>query len=491
MTAAARSPDETAPQIRRDKTAIRRYQFSRPVALALAAGLISRERSFFDYGCGHGADIRLLKARRVSAEGWDPNHRPKTERRTADVVNLGFVLNVIEDPAERAEALRRAYELAQQVLIVAVRVDKVPDGYAVFSDGLLTGKSTFQKIYTQAEFRDYVEATLSCRAHIASLGIAYVFRSEEAEAQYLANCAFTRRLEYRTDLIEQFSKSALAKRYIKLANKLGRAPSAHEFPSYPKLVEEFGSPQRLERLLLHLIDRTAFEGSRSQRREDILTYMAMLRLQGMRPPALGALPQSVQLDIKTLWASYSAAVQEGEKFLFSLGQPETVRAACVAASVGKKLPTDLYVHRSAEDELPSLLRVLLFAARRIVGEVGYDLAKISTDGRAISFLRYENFDDDPHPALQQSIRVYLPRASYEIRSYAPSTAPILHRKETFVTPTYPGYELFRQLTESEDKLGLLSSVDIGTRDRWENLLSARGLLIENHQIRARPTEAAS
>ena len=35
------------------------------------------------------------------------------------MVNLGYVVNVIEDPSERAEALRLAWKLTRQVLVVA------------------------------------------------------------------------------------------------------------------------------------------------------------------------------------------------------------------------------------------------------------------------------------------------------------------------------------------------------------------------------------
>src|SRR5579883_1523388 len=125
MSHPAPGPDDKPDPIRRHRTALHRYQVSRPVALALSAGLISRETSFFDYGCGHGGDVRLLKSRGVSASGWDPHYRPKAELRPADVVNLGYVLNVIEDPTERAAALRRAFELSRQLLVVAVRVDRV------------------------------------------------------------------------------------------------------------------------------------------------------------------------------------------------------------------------------------------------------------------------------------------------------------------------------------------------------------------------------
>jgi len=52
------------------------------------------------YGCGLGADIRGLRELGFDAYGWDPVHAPDGPQADADVVNLGYVLNVIEDPAE-------------------------------------------------------------------------------------------------------------------------------------------------------------------------------------------------------------------------------------------------------------------------------------------------------------------------------------------------------------------------------------------------------
>src|SRR5437773_3580392 len=195
--------------IRRDKTAIRRHRCSKPIALALADGLIERTTSVFDYGCGLGGDLRYLKARRIRANGWDPHHSPNAKLQAADVVNLGYVLNVIENADERRGTLRQAFETARQVLVVSVRVDRGIDEAEQFGDGLLTGRGTFQKLYSQEEFRSYVEATLDHSLHTASLGVGYVFKAEKAEARSVANKAFTRRLEYRTGLIEEFARSSL------------------------------------------------------------------------------------------------------------------------------------------------------------------------------------------------------------------------------------------------------------------------------------------
>jgi len=136
--------------------------------------------------------------------------------------------------------------------------------------------------------------------------------------------------------------------------------------------------------------------------------------------------------------------------------------------VGKLLPEDLYVHKSVEDRLPALLRLVLFAARQIVGDVDYDLVKVATDGRKVSFLRYPGFDEMAHPALESSLRVYLPTISFSMRDYVGSeNPPILHRKETFIDPLDPAFGTFAELTRAEEVRasfhGRISAILIASR----------------------------
>lgn len=53
--------------IARDRTAIRRADLSMPLRTALHDGVLSSGTEVFDYGCGHGDDIRLDELDYISA----------------------------------------------------------------------------------------------------------------------------------------------------------------------------------------------------------------------------------------------------------------------------------------------------------------------------------------------------------------------------------------------------------------------------------------
>lgn len=318
---------------------------------------------------------------------------------------------------------------------------------------------------------------------MAGLGIAYVFKDEAAESEHLARLTITPAKRERADLFARFAADVQAQELLRVTRELGRVPLPSEFDQYPDLLSRFGSLSRIERLVSGLLSNESLEETRNRKRNSILTYFAMLRLRGVRPPPVRLLPAETQADIKLFWPSYKRAMEEGEQFLFSLAKPDLIRGACLTAPVGKRLPSDLYLHQSAEESLPALLQVLLFAARQIVGDVDYNILKFAMDGRKVSFLKYKDFDEEAHPALLHSVRVRLPSASYAIRDYSSSeNPPILHRKETFVDPLYPEYGTFAELTRQEDELGLLSQSVIGFRQRWEAVLIERNLLITGHSI---------
>ncbi len=174
------------PAIEHEKTAIRRRSLSRPLELAMDAGLIHRGTDVFDYGCGRGGDVRQLDLRGISATGWDPAYRPEVPRSAADVVNLGYVVNVIEDPEGRAETLRGAWFLTRRLLIVSARLAfQREDKGQPFGDGCLTDRNTFQKFFEQHELRDWIDRTLEVQSLPAAPPLFFSVRNDPLRAPFL------------------------------------------------------------------------------------------------------------------------------------------------------------------------------------------------------------------------------------------------------------------------------------------------------------------
>ncbi|MEY4530785.1 MAG: hypothetical protein RLZZ156_1506, partial [Deinococcota bacterium] len=144
--------------IDRQRTAMTRINLSKPVALAMQQAVLSPEQTFFDYGCGRGGDIQRLTESGYKASGWDPAFAPDSPKSSADVVNLGYVINVIEDPRERVQTLEAAWQLTQQVLVVSARPDWEANSIQgkPFRDGFLTSTGTFQRFYAQQELKDWI-----------------------------------------------------------------------------------------------------------------------------------------------------------------------------------------------------------------------------------------------------------------------------------------------------------------------------------------------
>ncbi len=140
--------------VQRHLTALSRTSLSAPVQLLSRLGLLAPGKTFFDYGCGRGGDVAALSSEGYDAKGWDPHYLPAAPIVHADIVNLGFVVNVIEDPAERIEALTRAFALSGTAMAVGVMLygGEVPG--KPFRDGFLTSRNTFQKYFSASlEFR--------------------------------------------------------------------------------------------------------------------------------------------------------------------------------------------------------------------------------------------------------------------------------------------------------------------------------------------------
>ena len=167
--------------VARHRTAISRTELSRPIRLAMESDLLGRGTSVLDYGCGLGDDVHLLSKVGVKCTGWDPAHRPSGRRKSSDVVNLGYVINVIEDAVERADALTKAWGYCQRLLIVSARHTSEARRARgdEHEDGVITSRQTFQKFYSQDELRSWIVSVLGESPIAVAPGVFFVFRDSE------------------------------------------------------------------------------------------------------------------------------------------------------------------------------------------------------------------------------------------------------------------------------------------------------------------------
>ncbi|WP_218079345.1 DNA phosphorothioation-associated putative methyltransferase [Anthocerotibacter panamensis] len=473
--------------IDRHRAALVRTDLSRPVRLALEANLFHPEITFFDYGCGYGGDIHRMAHRGFTCSGWDPYYHPETPCTPADIVNLGYVINVIENQSERREALLCAWDLAQKMLIVAAQV-LIADQSArpiAYGDGIVTSRNTFQKYYDQQELKNYIDQVLGVDAVPVALGIYFVFR-DETQAQIFKARRFhsrlnTPRIRIPVKTFEDYQE--LLTPLMEFVTERGRLPLKGELPAQEPILKEFSTLIRAFQLIQQATNKQEWEAITETRRQDLLVYLALSQF-GHRPK-LRDLTSEVQNDLKALLGNYKQACEQADALLFSLGQPGIVAGCCKKSPIGKHLPTALYIHVSALEDLDPLLRLYEGCASRTIGRMdGATLIKFHTDQPKISYLFYPDFDTEPHPALQTSMQLDLRDLKVSYRDYDNrDNPPILHRKETFITPNYPNYDKFARLTRQEEAWGLLDETrTIGTRDGWERCLEGHCAQLQGHRI---------
>ncbi|MBD2774658.1 DNA phosphorothioation-associated putative methyltransferase [Iningainema tapete] len=476
-----------AVEIERHKAAIFRTDLSRPVRLAIESSILNQDTTFFDYGCGHGGDVQRVANLGYTSAGWDPYYRPDAPRILADVVNLGYVLNVIEDTEERQQSLIHAWELTRKVLIVAAQVliNAPSKAQLAYGDGIVTRRNTFQKYYEQEELKSYIDKVLNVDAVPVALGVYFVFRDEAEKEAYKAirffSKTYTPRVRIPSKRFEDYQETL--EPLMAFFTQRGRLPVKGELENEQELLSEFGNFRRAFSVVLQATDEAEWDAIAYRRSLDIQVYLALSHFTGR--PSWQKLASQMRHDIKAFFGSYEEACAVADEKLFSLGKPGVIEKACQKSKIGKLTRGALYFHISVLCELDPLLRIYEGCASRTFGRVDEaTLIKFSTDKPQISYLSYPDFDTDPHPALKTSISIDLKSLQVTHRDYETrANPPILHRKETFVTNSYPLYEQFAQLTQQEEELGLLEhKSDIGTREGWEKCLAEYGVEIKGHQV---------
>ncbi len=486
----------------RHKTAIIRTRLSRPVQTLVEYGLLSKETAFLDYGCGQGDDVERLRRMGYTVSAWDPVYFPDGPKQPVDIVNLGFVLNVIEDPIERVEVLREAFDLTLRLLVVSTLV-ATSSTAAVgrpYKDGILTNRNTFQKYFRQDELRQYIEDVIEIPPVAVGLGIFYVFRSIEEQQVFLSRRSRraidwlriserlhppSKRPEH-TKRVKRLPKPDIYELHQEILDafwarmlNLGRIPLLNEFQRYDELRNAVGSPARAMALFTRRFGEDTIQKAFEVRRNDLLVYIALSNFK--KPVPLKHLPESIKADVKTFLGGYKRGLEEGISLLFSAGNPETITKLCDETPVGYHTAQALFIHHSLLPDLHPILRIYVGCAELLAGDLReIDLIKLHKRSGKVSLLRYDDFEGAPLPELIERIKVNLKQQSVDIFDHQSSERQeLLYFKERYVALEHPNREVWEAFSIKLQLLGLDLDAGFGpTKQELLAFLDATGRIEE-------------
>ncbi|MEQ9323609.1 MAG: DNA phosphorothioation-associated putative methyltransferase, partial [Polyangiaceae bacterium] len=424
-------------------------------------------------------------------------------KRTADIVNLGFVLNVIEDPRERRRALIDAFKHAKRVLVATVMIAgrATIEQFTEYGDGVITKRNTFQKYFTQSEFRDYLTENLGTPPIAVAPGVFYVFRDELDEQLFLLERQRMRRRRPSFFIPEDTGDDAKAhKRAVLESNKellaeywdrclaLGRQPKPDEFERSLAVRKLFGSYKQAFSLLLSHFGEEELERARQARADDLLVYFALRQFE--RRKAYALVPDAIKRDVKEYFGTYRAARAQATELLFSCGKPAVIGDACRQAQHELRIghldeDHSLYVLSSQINELPAVLRVYVGCATQLYGDVeAADLVKLHIHSGKVTLLLYDDFDGKAVPLLRERIKIRLRSQAIDFFDYTGEFEPQpLYLKSRFLPDDHPRSGDQRSFDErlAATKLFDLSGFGPG-RDEFESTLVANNLRVRGFQL---------
>jgi DNA phosphorothioation-associated putative methyltransferase len=485
-------------EVARHKTAIVRRDLSQPMQLAVAHGVLPPGSTVFDYGCGLGDDVAVLSAAGFEAFGWDPHHAPDGPRQPADTVNLGFVLNVVEDRYERAETLKAAYSFARRALVVAVMVvgKTALAGLRPYRDGHLTSRGTFQKYFGQQELRDFLEEVLGEAPVALGTGVFAVFRDKDLEqevllkrrARTIVRPAGMRPPERpRTGVVPP--RPALAEKLKSELETLwgamlerGRTLGAEEFPADLRAkfqAAKVSLARATELCLSDLFEQENLAAAAVARREDLLLHFAMLLFPGA--PRYAALARSIQCDVRAFFGSHAAALQEARELVFSAGKTEKVQNAVeetIASGLGAlRDENTLRFSTHVLDRLPMVLRVLVHCGGLLRGGAeGADFIDVKLQAPRLTFIACADASARL-PVVSERTRVDLGRVRVTVEQ---PEGVVLYLKGRFMPADAPGRD--EQLAFDEK---LLASGIVSENGRGPRLAEIQELLKQRQLSRTR------
>ncbi|WP_435106753.1 DNA phosphorothioation-associated putative methyltransferase [Arhodomonas sp. AD133] len=475
-----RISDDEASAIARHKTAISRFGLSAPLQALARHGFLDGGKTVFDYGCGRGGDLDLLEQNGVTAFGWDPHYRPDGQKRAADLVNLGFVINVIEDPAERRSVLAEAFTYAERLLVVSAMLSGPRSNAGVeYSDGVVTRRGTFQKYFTQLELRGFIESTLGAEAIPVAPGIFFVFATaqdrqdfEEARATRRATIsAFAQsiagfgRRTVDQQLYDRYP--ILLDRLWELWLSLGREPRSEEVPFLPEVLDLFGELRSALRFLRRLHGSEPIEVAGRARIADLQIYLALEKFEGRR--RLADYSERLRRDLKAFYGTFKKAREAAEAELYRIADRKYIVDACREAANGGLGALDvdhsLTVHTSYVEQLPAVLRIYIGCATHLYGDVtSADLVKIHGQSDKLTLSSFDDFEGKALPRMTTRVKLDYRRQDFDVFEYgAEYEPPYLFLKSRFIGPDFPHYDEQAAFDEQLERLNIVDLSGYGPK----------------------------
>ncbi|MBR9897580.1 MAG: DNA phosphorothioation-associated putative methyltransferase [Gammaproteobacteria bacterium] len=426
----------------RHKTAIVRHELSAPMKLLAKNGFLNGDYSIFDFGCGRGDDLTELQAHGIDAVGYDPNFYPESEKVVSDIVNLGFVINVIEDRDERIDVVLQAWELTQKMLVVSVMLasESYISQFTAYKDGVITSRNTFQKYYTQSEIKGFLESVIGDNAVALAPGIFAIFKDKELEQTYQKH-RYQRTYEWQQKTSPQLPTDAEKLRIVFAQNEelfkafwlkclvLGRCPANDEFSNSDEVRKLAGSHKKAFKLALDFYSEEEFKAAEMMKKEDLLLYFSMSLFDKHKPYTKQ--PEEVKRDVKAFFGDYKTAKSLATELLFEIADVDKIEAECIFANESlpaSKLehesgkPHSLTVHKTYIDALPLLLRVYVGAALQLYGDIeDIQLVKLHITSGKVTLLGYENFEKEEFPKLKERVKIKMAEQDIDFFDYINSS----------------------------------------------------------------------
>jgi DNA phosphorothioation-associated putative methyltransferase len=464
--------DSNEQKIDRDKTAIVRYELSSPMKTLAKNGFLEGQYSIFDYGCGRGDDLRELEAHGLDVLGWDPNFLPDADKVNADLVNIGFVINVIEERIERIEALQGAWELTDKLLVASAMLanESYLAKFSPFKDGIITSRNTFQKYYTQSELKLFIELSLDEQAVAVAPGIYFIFKDKELEQEFLQNRhRRNHSWEHKSQPIDikeaktklLFSKhNELFESFWKSCLLLGRCPAIDEFSNSNELVELLGTMKKAFRFCKSFYDTKDLAVAQQMRKEDLLVYF-VVGLFGKRK-AYKHQSEQTKRDIKEFFGTHTVAQAQATELLFQIADAEKIKQECIEANETLPAsvldcengnPHSLTLHKKYLDLLSPQLRVYVSSALQLYGELDdIQLIKIHLTSGKLTLLGYEGFYDSPLPQLKERVKIKMADQDVDFFDYiAEDKRPVLLNKIEYIDESFNDFQIQKAFSKRLDK----------------------------------------